>query len=328
LLLAIVWLALVVITSLLTGLSDFGWLISAPAFLLAMLIPVVALVWIGAGGLVGGSSRRMWAAFGFGMTGGSALALLLEYLLVAVAVAIGAVVVAFRPELAQTLQDLQAQLVNARNMDEMLSTLAPTLTQPWVFLAVLTFAAILGPLIEEAVKPLAVWILGRRLRSPAEGFALGALSGGGFALLEGLTAASGMVATPYFSLPARLASSLMHITLSAIMGWGIASGMLEKRWGRMLGIYALSAALHGLWNGSALLAVYGSLRFMTQGMTYDPISILTMLAGIAMLLLVFIGIAACLPILNRRLRPSPVGIIAPLRSQPERNPDGLDSQGS
>ncbi|MBI4731831.1 MAG: PrsW family intramembrane metalloprotease [Chloroflexi bacterium] len=328
LLLAIVWVVMLAASSLLTGLFDFGWLLSAPAFLLAMVIPVAALAWTGAGGLVGGSRRRLWAAFGLGMTGGTGLALVLEYVLVAVAVAIGAVAIILRPELAVLLEDLQAQADSAKNVEELLTLLAPYLTQPWVFLAVLAFASGFGPLIEEAVKPLAVWILGRRLRSPAEGFALGALSGAGFALLEGLMAASGMAETPYFGLPARLASSLMHITLSALMGWGIASAMLEKRWKRLIGVYVLCAALHGLWNGSALLAVYGSLRFVVQGMTYDPVSILAMVAGVALLGLVFLFIAVGLPILNRRFQPTQSDIIAPLATQPERTPDGFDSKSS
>jgi hypothetical protein len=329
LLLAIVWVVMLAVSSLLTGLLDFGWLFSAPVFLLAMLIPVAVFTWIGAGGLVGGSRRRLWAAFALGMTGGTGLALVLEYALVAVAVVIGAIVVAFRPELIHTLEDFQAQAAGASNVEELLTTLAPFLTQPWVLLVALVFASGLGPLIEEAVKPLAVWILGRRLRSPAEGFALGAISGAGFALLEGLMAASGMADAPYFGLPARLASSLMHITLSAMMGWGIASAMLEKRWKRFFGIYALCTLLHGMWNGSALLAVFGALRFEVQGaMTYDTLSILTMLAGVVALGTVFILVAVGLPLLNRRLRRAHDDIIAPLASPPERIPDGLDTQGN
>jgi hypothetical protein len=328
LILAILWVILVVVSSLLTGLFDFGWLLSSPAFILAIFIPVIALTWIGAGGLASGSRRRLWAAFSLGMTGSTGLALVLEYILIGVAAIIGAVAVAFRPEWISTLQDLQSQVENAKNVEELLISLAPTLTQPWVFLLLLAFTAGLGPLIEEAVKPLAVWLLGRRLRSPAEGFALGALSGAGFALLEGLMAASGMVETPYFGLPARLASSLMHITLSGLMGWGIASALLEKRWKRLFGIYALVAALHGLWNGSALLAVYGSLRFVVQEMAYDPVGILAMLAGVTLLGLVFVLIAVGLPILNRRMQPAQSDIIAPLASQPERTSNGLDSQSS
>jgi hypothetical protein len=326
--LVIIWLIMVAAASVVIELFDFGWLLAAPAFVLAMLIPVAALVWIGAGGLVSGPRRRLWAAFGLGMAGSTGLAVFLEYLVVGVAAIFGAVVVALRPELQTVLQDLRSQITNAGDMEAMLNLLAPYLTNPWVFLIILLFASVLAPLIEECVKPLAVWLLGRNLHSPAEGFALGAVCGAGFALLEGLMASSGMAQVLYFGLPARAASSLMHITLSALMGWGIASAMLEKRYKRLIGAYVLCTSLHGLWNGSALLAVFGSLRFTLQNMTYDPLSILSMAAGFGMLSLIFVTIAIVLPILNRKLRPAQSDIIAPLTSQPERTPNGLDSQSS
>ncbi len=321
---AITWLVLLIISSLLTALLEIGWLLSAPTFLLGMLLAVATLAWMAAGGLVSGSRRRLWAAFSLGMTGGTGLALVLEYALIAVVVVVGAAAVLVRPEFGEMLNDLQARVATAGSMEEILTQLAPYLTQPWVLLLVLAFVAGLGPLIEEAVKPLAVWLLGRRLHSPAEGFALGALSGAGFALLEGLMAASGMAATPYFGLPARLASSLMHIILSGIMGWGIAQALLKKRWKRLAGIYLLCAGLHGLWNGSALLAVYGSLRTTLQGNAMDPVSILAMLGGVSLLGIELVAMATVLLILNKKLRPAAGDIIAPLENPLERKPDGLD----
>jgi len=328
LLMSALWLILFAAASLLTLLLDLGWLFSIPAFLLAMLIPVAIFAWIAAGGLAWGSRRRLWAAFSLGMTGGTLFSLIAEYALVVVGVVLGALVIAVRPDLLNGLLELQQQVQNAGDMEALLTALAPVLTRPWVFLLVLSFASLFAPLIEEAAKPLAVWILGRRLHAPAEGFALGALSGAGFALLEGLMAASGMAETPYFGIPARLASSLMHITLSGLVGWGIASALLEKRWGRLAAVYALSVSLHGMWNGSALLAVYGSLRFSLADMTYDPVSLLSMFGGVGLLGLVFVLIAVSLPLLNQRLRRLRGDIIAPPASRIERTPDGLDSQGS
>jgi hypothetical protein len=323
------WVFLVALASLLTAFFDFGWLPSLPFFLLAVLLPVLVFSWIAVGGLFSGSRRRLWASLGLGMTGGTSLALILEYSLVALAVGIGAVVVVFQPTLMEPLKDIQSQVQAATKMEDLLIVLAPYLTQPWVFLLVLLFAAVLGPMVEEAVKPLAVWILGRHLRTPGEGFALGALSGAGFALLEGLMAASGMASVPYFAIPARLTSSLMHITLSGIVGWGIYSALKEKRWKRLLAAYSLSSLLHGLWNGSALLAVFGALRFEIQGMQeLDALGSLAILLGIFTLGVVFVLILVALPLLNRRFRSLQGDIIAPLASQVERTSDGLDSPGN
>jgi hypothetical protein len=187
-----------------------------------------------------------------------------------------------------------------------LTTLAPYLTNPFVLLLVLAFAAFLAPLIEEALKPAAVWLLGKRLHSPAEGFALGALCGAGFALLEGTIAAGGNPQMLGIGIAARATSSLMHITASGLLGWGIASVRLEKRYGRLAGIYFLSVSIHGLWNGSVVLAVFGGLRLSIPGASADLPGILLVLAGIGILGSMLVAIMILLPAINHRLRPKPV----------------------
>jgi len=327
-LLSIVWIILLAGSSILVGIFEYGWTLAIPGFLLSILIPVVALAWIGAGGLYKGSRLRLWSAFGLGMTGGSSLAILVEYALVAGAVGVIALLVAVHPEWLDLLKTIQTQLANTRDMEELLSILGPYLLQPWLFFAVLVFVAVLGPLIEEAVKPIAVWMLGSQLRSPMEGFALGAISGAGFALIEGLMSASGMVEVLYFVLPARFASSLMHITLSAVMGWAIASAYLNKRWKNMVGIYLLASCVHGMWNGSVLLVVYGALHIQGGNVSsLDPLGLLFMVGGLFLLCAIFIFISIGFPLLNRQLRSQHDVIIAQLEPRNERIPDGLDTPG-
>jgi hypothetical protein len=188
-------------------------------------------------------------------------------------------------------------------------------------------------MIEEAVKPLALWFLGKDLRSPAEGFALGALCGAGFALVEGVLAASGAIEMLGIGLAARFTSTLMHITASGLVGWGIASIRLEKRYWRGLGAYLLACTLHGLWNGSVITVVYGSLRVsLSPTGNVDVISGVTVVVGLGLLAMTFFAILVLLPVLNWSLRrglPAPVNdIIAPLASQPERTSNGVDSQSS
>jgi hypothetical protein len=89
------------------------------------------------------------------------------------------------------------------------------------------------------------------------------------------------------------------------MGWAIASVRLEKRYGRLALTYLLSVAIHGLWNGAALLAVYGALRFTLQSATPDLLGMLSVLVGIGMLGLMLVSILIFLPLVNRRLRPVP-----------------------
>lgn len=309
--LAGIWLPAVVLAAVLSGLLEYGWALAAPLFLLGIALPVAGLAWVAAGGLPS-SRRRLWAVFGVSMTGSTLLAILVEYLVFgAAALAVGILLLA-NPEWQAVLENLKDQVTAAGDIQAILTITAPYLTNPLVFTAVLIFAAVIGPLIEEAFKPLAIWLLGKRLHSPAEGFALGALCGAGFALLEGLLAASGSPEMLGFGLAGRAAGSLMHITASGLVGWGIASACLERRYGRLAGAYLLASALHGLWNGSALLAVYGSLRFAVQGMRPDLVGMIAALAGLGLLGLTFTAMLVALPLMNLHLRPTqPATVEAP-----------------
>jgi RsiW-degrading membrane proteinase PrsW (M82 family) len=143
---------------------------------------------------------------------------------------------------------------------------------------------------------------------------LGALCGAGFALLEGTLAVSGGSQMLGVGLAARATSSLMHITASGLMGWGIASARLEKRYGRLAGVYLLSVSIHGLWNGSVILSVFGALRFTLPGAGSDLLGMLLVLTGIGILVSMLVTIMILLPIINHRLRPKPPAADAPSQS--------------
>ena len=329
------WVLVVVIGALLAGLVAYGWALAAPLFLLGISIPILGLAWIAAGGLPSGSRRRMFSVFGYGMVGGTVSAILLEYLLVGIAAVVIWILAVANPELRTIIDQVKTQVANANagDVQALLTVLAPYLTNPLVFLSIMIFAAVLVPLIEEAVKPAVLWLLGNRLRSPAEGFGLGALCGAGFAMMEGLLAASSATQMWGFGLAGRSAASLMHITSSGLLGWAIASAQMEKRYGRLALTYLVSVSIHGLWNGSAILAVFGALRVMIQNIPIDYLGVLFALGGLGMLILELVLLVAALPVINRHLRrtaasiPAPVqsDIIAPLPTSNPRETNGLDS---
>jgi hypothetical protein len=314
--LVVAWVIIVIIGAVLASLFAYGWAVAAPLFLLGVSLPILCLVWIGAGGLASGSRRRLWFVFGYGMVGGTVAAMLLEYLLFGIAAAVIAVLAVANPELRTIIDQIKTQVANANagDIQSLLTVLAPYITNPLVILSILAFAAVLAPLIEEAVKPAVIWFLGKRLRSPAEGFVLGALCGAGFAMMEGLLAASGATQMWGFGLAGRAAASLMHITSSGLLGWAIASAQLEKRYGRLALTYLLSVSLHGLWNGSAILAVYGALRTMNQNMQIDLPGGLFILGGLGMLFLELVLLLTAFPLINRRLRRSTAPVLAPVQS--------------
>jgi len=329
------WVLVVIIGAVLASLFAYGWVGAAPLFLLGISLPILSLTWVGIGGLPGGSRHRLWSVFGYGMVGGTLAALVLEYLVVGSAAAVIAVLAVANPELRTFMDQIKTQLANANagDVQALLTVLAPYITNPLVILSIRVFAAGLAPLIEEAVKPAIIWFLGKRLRSPAEGFVMGALCGAGFAMLEGLMAVSGATQMWGFGLAGRAAASLMHITSSGLLGWAIASAQLEKRYGRLTLTYLLSVSIHGLWNGSAILAVYGGLRMMAQNMQIDFPGVLFVLGGLGLLFLELVLLLTALPLINRHLRrsavpvPVPVqsDIIAPSTTSNPRETNGLDS---
>jgi hypothetical protein len=67
-------------------------------------------------------------------------------------------------------------------------------------------------------------------------------------------------------------------------------------------VYLLSVSIHGLWNGSAVVAVYGALRTMVQGTQTDFLSMFLMGAGSLVLIVEFLLMLAVLPLVNNSLR--------------------------
>ena len=124
---------------------------------------------------------------------------------------------------------------------------------------------VLMPLIEEMLKPLALWTLRKRLLTPAEGFSAGLLAGAGFALFESATiiAQTGVGADWSQMVMLRIATSLLHMTTSGFVGWGLASGWTRKKYGRTILTILAATGIHGLWNSlvisMALIPVMGNL---------------------------------------------------------------------
>lgn len=259
------WAFILLIGSIFGVFPSYGWIGLIPLVPLGVLLPVFALLWISMGGLVTTSRRRLWSVLGFGMAGGTSLAMAGEYVVVLLGRWLGEVFWGARPEWRFLVDELGDQLAKIEDPQRILEILSPYLSSPWVLGIALGLAAVIVPMIEEAFKPAVLFFIGKRFQSVAEGFALGALCGGGFALVEGMLALGAFSPLWGAGVMGRLAASVMHITLSALMGGAIASVFLHKNYRRLLGTYFLSVGLHGLWNGMAVLAFYGAARLMVTG---------------------------------------------------------------
>lgn len=300
------------------------WLWLTPGlYLLAVAIPVYLLVRLIAGGLSAGSFRRFWGILCTGMVAGPALAIFIE-LGLALVIALAAIVYfAISPDRLAALQQLALQLGAAPNMDQTFNVLRPFIERPITLVLALFFFSGFAPLVEEASKSIAVWSVFDRLGTPAQGFLAGALSGAGFGLLESLLASASPDPNWSFTLLIRGGSSMMHIAAASLTGWGIASFRLTRRFGSLLGGYALAVLVHSLWNAAIVTISFGGVQMAFNG-GRPQIGIIALVALGALLLVVLcIGMPLTLARINARFRGSsqatpPASLPAdPLPGQPD-----------
>ena len=292
-------LAAILIGYQISGVKTVSWFFLPLLTIPAIVLPLLAILALGAQKLPFGTRWQSWNVLGLGMTLVPFVLFMLE---VVVLIIIFVIVIAYiiaQPDLAFELQALSQQIMLLGPQSEAArDLLSPFLTRPGVITVALLYIAILVPALEEIFKPLGVWLLAGKLESPAQGFTLGALSGAGYALIETIGVSSQTVewASLLFS---RIGTGLLHITTSALMGAAIVLAWRERRYLRLVGTYLLALTLHGLWNTFAILFTFSSLAevFGQSGglITLQPI----MITGMSILA---IGLLAILVLSNRKMR--------------------------
>lgn len=131
---------------------------------------------------------------------------------------------------------------------------------PSLYALALILLAVVAPLVEELVKPLAVVVLIGRVRSKAEAFVLGLACGIGFNLVE----TTGYISSNYNDwltvALVRSGAGLLHGFGAAMvaLGWYYLTHKEEGRWPRRLlltlGCAGYAVLQHAFWNGSLGLA--------------------------------------------------------------------------
>ena len=119
------------------------------------------------------------------------------------------------------------------------------------------FVAILGPIIEETVKPLAVVAFIGRVRSASEAFVLGMACGIGFALIE-TVGYIGLGYSDWLTVALeRTGASLLHGFGAGMvaLGWYYLFHAKHYRFLKFLGCFAYAIFQHFVWNATALLAL-------------------------------------------------------------------------
>jgi len=298
-----------------TNLS-ISWFILPLLTVPAGAIPVWLLFRLGTKDLPAQSRWRNWGTFGLSISLTPFLLLILEIIVIVFVFLIVAIFVAADPWLAREIETITSQLrfIDPASPDDAIRLFAPYLSRPGVILPTLALFSVIFPMMEEAFKPLGVWLLAGKLTTQAQGFAMGALCGAGFALVETLSV-SAQTDDWAGLLFARIGTSAMHITTSALIGGGIISAFREKRYLHLLATYLLAVLLHGTWN---FLALANS--FSTILNTYEASDLYQTMAtssGIGLVVLA-ISLIVILILSNRRL-PKPDTEDAPSATLDERS---------
>jgi RsiW-degrading membrane proteinase PrsW (M82 family) len=253
-----------------------GWLISANPPVAALLLgPVNILVaglpilWIyrsASRGLNRGMQVRQWQVFGFSLTITPVIVIIAEIIAIALLGGVGVLWQSYRmsndPQYQQNLMNLVNQIrVNQGDVETLLRIIEPYLRQPSVIAWTLVVFAGLVPIIEEVIKPLALWAYAGRRMSPQEGFVGGLLCGAGFALMENVLYFTLSITAMDWLVMAvgRAGTGVLHMLGSGLVGWGLVKAWRDGRW-VFLGVTSIIAfVLHGLWNALSLVGALTSL---------------------------------------------------------------------
>jgi len=265
-------------------------------------LPVYFVIRIAVNRISLGSSQRAWGVFGVGMTIGPLLAIMAEVMVIAVGILVVAVYLGFNPEKMLEIERLVKQVQQAPDLDSLIYQVGPLLKNPLTLFVGLTFLSFLVPILEETAKSLGVWFVADRIRFPAQGFALGVLSGAGFALAESLSASLTADNSWALTLSMRAISGSMHMLASGLLGWGIAYARLEKRYLRLIGMILLAMLLHSAWNAGAVFSVWGGARVMLAMPGVDFLGTIVAIGGMGLLFILMAGMFVAFFILNERLQ--------------------------
>ncbi|NJN80269.1 MAG: PrsW family intramembrane metalloprotease, partial [Anaerolineales bacterium] len=204
-----------------------------PALTIFVIVPPIWLIFgLGSHGLELGARWRFFSIFGIGMTLAPLIMIVLEIVILFFGIVIGAIYLGItQPETMRELTALADRLAEVTDEQVMLNLLTPYISNPILIAIGIGYIAVIVPLIEELFKPLGVWLFAKQIETPAQGFALGLLSGAAFALFESLNASADGSISWGAIVTARAGTSLLHMTASGIMGWGIVSAFKEKKYG-------------------------------------------------------------------------------------------------
>ncbi|MBM3137573.1 MAG: PrsW family intramembrane metalloprotease [Chloroflexi bacterium] len=283
----------------------------------AVILPIWWLVEFSRRRLPRSNAAREWGTLAVGLTVSPLIIIVIEILLMVV-VGVGIFfALSTQPEAIRQIREILRNIDEYRGSLEQLELLIYDLAQnPLVAGGLFLVIGILAPFVEEFFKPMAIWFLLKRPLKDHEGFSLGLISGGAFALLES-TGLVGQIApdTWLTAVILRAATGMLHIGLSGLVGYGLVRTWNQGSFARSL-LYLLAAgALHGAWNSLALLSGFATSPMQSASAGFEP-TIQSILPIIGMGA-VFIAVLIIVLRIHRNLRSQLLELQSEQVSQPQ-----------
>ena len=252
--------------------STISFLALAPLTVIAVAIPVWWLVEFSRRGLPRSKALREWGTLAVGLSAAPLVIMVVEILLVVLIAVVVLIALSAQPgvmsQLSGIFENIELYQGSLEQLEEILYDLAQN---PLIAGALFLVVGLVAPFIEELFKPMAIWFLLNRPLKEHEGFSLGLISGGAFALLESAGLVGQIGADTWLAaVTLRAATGLLHIGLSGLVSYGLVRSFNSKKFGRAF-LYLLAAGgLHGAWNTLALLSGFTTTALPASAAEFQP----------------------------------------------------------
>ena len=294
-----IWLALLGISFPLAKLESVYWLIAPPIKIFAVVLPLAVIVLLLGARFRRPEPSRNWGLISFSLLITEPLTIFLEIILILVFVVVLGLSADWSGALGNDGYIFLNRLMYGFNNPDILSRiLMPFLQQPLILVIIFLLFSVLIPMLEEIMKPLALWFLAKKEMLPDEGFYFGAVTGMVFALIESIIGLANFGADTWISVAVmRVGTGILHTFTAAMLGWALSLSWKRYKFGRLVLTFFVCVAVHGTWN---FLAIGTSINDLLP-LTINPAQGVLQIVLPALLVLMALGMLAVLFIFSKRL---------------------------